>query len=170
MCSQFCTIYSVYRRICERKRLTSGCRRYRDLYRQKRKVHFFGSNNIWENFFLAGNKTFLLSLALFRQRSPRYRMTTDGAKKCRRLLIYDIFSYNPLVLPRLSRVLLVFDCSQCKSGNLWAKTAYEKSSYRTNIFRICIKIRENKSNQAHLYAFFAWAYNYVVKVIIRRFE
>ena len=135
MCSQFCTIYSVYRRICERQRLTSGCRRYRDLYRQKRKVHFFGSNNIWENFFLPGRKPYFEPRFVSAAQSP---LSHDKwrSKKCRRLLNYDIFSYNPLVLPRLSRVLLVFDYSQCKSGNVWAKTAYEKSSYWTNIFRI----------------------------------
>lgn len=149
MCSQFCTIYSVYRRICERQRLTSGCRCCRDLYRQKRKVHFFGATIFEKIFFLPVIKPYL-SLVLFRQRSSCYRMTTDGAKKCRRLLIYDIFSYNPLVLPRLSRVLLVFDCSQCKNSNLWAKTAYEKSSYWTNIFRIWKK--HAKINQIrHIY-------------------
>ena len=135
MCSQFCTIYSVYRRICERQRLTSGCRRYRDLYRQKRKVHFFGSDNIWENFFLARKKTLFWASFCFGSAVPAIH-DKWRSKKCRCLLIYDIFSYNPLVLPRLSRVLLVFDCSQCKNGNLWAKTAYEKSSYWTNIFRI----------------------------------
>lgn len=97
---------------------------------------FFRKQQYLRKFFSCPEENLILSLVLFRQRSPRYRMTTDGAKNVAVCSFTIYFRITPLVLPRLSRVLLVFDCSQCKNGNLWAKTAYEKSSYWTNIFRI----------------------------------
>ena len=50
------------------------------------------------------------------------------------------------------------------------KNCIRKKLVLNEYFSYMEKTRENKSNQAHLYAFFAWAYNYVGKVIIRRFE
>lgn len=50
------------------------------------------------------------------------------------------------------------------------KNCIRKKFVSNEYFSYMQKTREKKSNQAHLYAFFAGAYNYVVKVIIRRFE
>lgn len=57
---------------------------------------FFRNQQYLRKFFLAGSKTFLLSLVLFRQRSPRYRMTTDGAKNVAVCSFTIYFRITPL--------------------------------------------------------------------------
>ena len=75
---------------------------------------------------------------MFWQRSPRYRMTPDGAKKYRRLLIYDIFSYNRLDCPQLSRVLFVFMVHNAKTA-IYRQKLHTKKARTKRIFFVNAK-------------------------------